>query len=276
MPDPIRIFIGTEPKTELARLVLQHSILRHTDVKVEFVPMIGPKWEYPTEGLQHGTGFSLRRWMIPAYCNWQGWALYLDADMLVFSDIHEIWRCAQYGSAPDCHFWCTHQIDKFSTRAAFQTSVMLINCAAVKNNVNFQLDKILEDMHRDDTVKNYQRWMHGQSGNGSVGVLDTAWNHMCRYHEGKTKLLHYTSVPSQPWYDPEDKLAYPWKLAFQQGINACVIPRSMIDIAITDFGKDERGEPTGLHPYYREFTEARRREQLRKAQIRELKTTTKR
>ena len=59
----VRVFIGTEPKTEIPRKVLECSILRRTEMRVEFTPMIGREWEYSTAGIHVGTGFSLRRWM---------------------------------------------------------------------------------------------------------------------------------------------------------------------------------------------------------------------
>ena len=91
----IRIFIGSEPKTAIAAQVLMHSIETRTRAEVEFTEMVGPAWEYPTKGVTVGTGFSLRRWMIPKAAGWHGYALYLDADQVVFGDVAELWDLVQ-------------------------------------------------------------------------------------------------------------------------------------------------------------------------------------
>ena len=63
----VRVYIGSEPKTEIARKVLQCSINRRTNADVEYVVMMGKEWEYDHSKFHVGTGFSLRRWMIPAH-----------------------------------------------------------------------------------------------------------------------------------------------------------------------------------------------------------------
>ena len=113
--EKVRVFIGTEAKTEIARKVLECSIQRRTETKVECVAMIGREWEYSHEGIPFGTGFSLRRWMIPEYCNWQGRAIYLDADQLMLGDVEELWTMPRrLGSPRTRATWMTHQPDRKS------------------------------------------------------------------------------------------------------------------------------------------------------------------
>lgn len=252
MPERIRIFIGTEPKTEIARLVLQRSIIAKTEADVEFIPMIGHEWSYSTNGFKAGTGFSLRRWMIPAYCKWRGRAIYLDADMLVFSDIREIWEQPDRARNPEI-CWTTYQADKYSPHKPVpQTSVMVIDCAMAKDQMQFQLPWALEYL-KACSQEGYQKLMHGGFLTRKPGVLPTEWNHLMQYEPGRTKLLHYTSVPNQPWYKPDHHLAYPWKAALQNAIAVGMITPETIGCAVEAFGKDGRGEPTGLHPEYQGY-----------------------
>ena len=123
MAEPIRIYLGTEPKTLIAQKVLEHSIRRNTKAAVEITPMVGPDWEYPTEGIKVGTGFSLRRWMIPKACNYQGYAIYLDADQLVFGDVAELLAIHRRQPLPGgVTLSCTYQVDKYSPKVPVSQS----------------------------------------------------------------------------------------------------------------------------------------------------------
>ena len=44
------------------------------------------------------TGFSFSRFRIPQLCNWTGRGIYLDADMLVFTDIARLWQTDMQGT----------------------------------------------------------------------------------------------------------------------------------------------------------------------------------
>ena len=125
---PIRIFVGTEVKTKVPMDVLEYSIKRHTTAEIKLTPMIGPDWEVP-KGLHQGTGFSLRRFMIPHACNYEGLAIYMDADQLVFGDVKELISYAD--KLGDKSVACTYQPDKFSKKPWPQTSVMVIDLSLI-------------------------------------------------------------------------------------------------------------------------------------------------
>lgn len=259
MADNIRVYIGSETKTEIARLVLQHSILRRTKACVTFTPMIGPEWEYSTSGLRFGTGFSLRRWMIPKHCRWKGRAIYLDADQIVLGDIKELWRTGNDlldAVVPKATvIACTEQSNRHSPYPVAQTSVMVVDCARAKSCWLFDVPGVLEHLRAYPDKKTYTRIMQADHVLLSW-PLPPAWNVMGDKVDKDTKLVHYTRVPSQPWYQPEAKLAHLWKVAFQQAVAAGIVTRPMVEAACATFGKDSRGEPTGLHPVYRKHAES--------------------
>ena len=64
MDEIVNIFIGTEPKTEIARKVLEYSIRKNTEVKLNIKNLMGESWTSDSK-LHIGTGFSLLRWSIP-------------------------------------------------------------------------------------------------------------------------------------------------------------------------------------------------------------------
>jgi hypothetical protein len=249
----VRIFLGTEPKTEIARKVLECSILRRTEMAVDFVPMIGKEWEYPTAGIRVGTGFSLRRWMIPAYCNWEGQAIYMDADQLVFSDVWDLWtKPLQTGTLGKNTIWCTYQPDKFSKVSWPQTSVMVIDCARARGQWGFEIDRVLKYLREDPT--GYANFMHGTWLDQKPVKIETAWNHLNVFQEGVTKLLHYTKEPEQPWYRPEHPLARHWILELQVALGCEMVTPEMVKDALAKWNvKDDWRSTNGLHPEYAKF-----------------------
>src|SRR5688500_17656237 len=91
--DPVRVFVGTDRSQALAVKVLEHSIKRHTDLPVEVTPMCDLPIRQPKDPRQgQRTGFSFSRFCIPQLAGYRGRAIYMDADMLVFKDIRELWE----------------------------------------------------------------------------------------------------------------------------------------------------------------------------------------
>jgi len=253
--EKVRIFVGTEPKTEIARKVLECSINRRTNSEVEFIPMIGKEWQYDTTGFQQGTGFSLRRWMIPEYCKWHGRAIYLDSDQLVFSDIWDLWCQPDYNPIPGCAAWMTYQTSKFSEKVPHpNSSVMVIDCQRAQALPYFHLDRVVDFLKNNPSKKSYgdlmfPNWM--KPGPGKIGV---EWNSLNVFTEGKTKLLHYTKEPEQPWYVPDHPFARQWKLEFQIALNLGYITPDEVKDAVSKFGiKEDWRVTNGLHPEYLAF-----------------------
>lgn len=255
MTGPIRIFVGSEPKTEIARLVLEHSIREHTAAAVEFTPMIGRAWEYPTNGLRFGTGFSLRRWMIPAACNWEGRAIYLDADIQAMADVAELWDMPVRYSRRGCSAWTTFQPDAASRKPRPQSSVMVIDCEAAGGQRGWQVDEILRDLRRDASKVNYAGIMHAGWLDPAPMRIPDEWNRLHIFVPGSTKMLHFTKVPDQPMFSPRHPVAAHWQDALKRAIIAGVIPKVLFIAHLNAWGHKlpGRNEPNGLHPSYRAF-----------------------
>ncbi len=102
---PIKIFVGCDPNNcDLEQMmVLDYSIKKHTDHPYEIIWMQlskDPKnfW-YSNPQKNEGwdtetwvTPFSGFRWGIPAFCNYEGKAIYMDGDVIVLSDIADLWN----------------------------------------------------------------------------------------------------------------------------------------------------------------------------------------
>lgn len=103
--DTINIFVGCDPNNcDLEQLmVLEYSIRKHTHhpIKIHWMQLShDPKSPWYSDPAQKkgwntekwATPFSGFRWAIPELCNFTGRAIYMDADVIVLSDISELWQ----------------------------------------------------------------------------------------------------------------------------------------------------------------------------------------
>ena len=99
---PIRIFIGYDPREAVAYSVLAYSINARASVPVSITPLmlsqLGGLYRRERNPLQ-STDFSFSRFLTPHLCGYQGWALFMDCDMLMLDDVARLWalrdeRCA--------------------------------------------------------------------------------------------------------------------------------------------------------------------------------------
>ena len=101
----IKVFVGCDPNNcDLEQMmVLDYSLHKHTTAPVEIVWMQlsrDPKsywYSNPETGegwntTKWATPFSGFRWAIPEYCNFTGRAIYMDADVVILSDLAVLWN----------------------------------------------------------------------------------------------------------------------------------------------------------------------------------------
>lgn len=104
------VYIGADAREEVALNVCSYSLLKNTKTEVDIFELRhrdlrkkGLFWRpwhtHPTEGhlfdgidlKPFSTEFSHTRFLVPALQNYEGWALFMDCDMLWRSDIKELW-----------------------------------------------------------------------------------------------------------------------------------------------------------------------------------------
>jgi lipopolysaccharide biosynthesis glycosyltransferase len=91
----IPIFIGYDSKVKIAYHVLAESILRNSLTPVTISPInlnnlknIYTRKQDPLAS----TEFSFSRFLVPHLMNYNGWAIFMDSDMVMLSDITELWN----------------------------------------------------------------------------------------------------------------------------------------------------------------------------------------
>lgn len=139
----IPIFIGYDSKVKIAYHVLAESILRNSSTPVTISPInlsnlknIYTRKQDPLAS----TEFSFSRFLVPHLMNYNGWAIFMDSDMVMLSDITELWnlRNEDYAIQVCKHDYTPKSKHKFlgNNQTIFAkknwSSLMLMNCSKCK------------------------------------------------------------------------------------------------------------------------------------------------
>ena len=209
MIEPIRVFIGYDPKEAVAYHVCCNSIITRATRPVQIYPLALNLFasEY-TEGHEDGSNeFVYSRFLVPWLCHWSGWAIYLDGDMLVRNDIAELWdrRRGDMGVQVVKHDYKTkHPVKYFGAKNEDYprknwSSMILWNCAYFPNRrltPHYVSQAMGAHLHRFAWLKDEQ-----------IDAVPPTWNHLVgEYeHEPEAKLLHFTvAIPALEGYENQE------------------------------------------------------------------------
>ena len=198
---PVRIFIGTDDTQMLGAKVLEYSVRKHCPLPVVFDTMDRVKAPMPKDAKNRPrTGFSFNRFAIPSLAGYRGRAVYVDADMMVFRNFQELWDLP-FGGATVLYAGSS------DAKRPKQFSVLLLNCAQLKWN----LDEIVLGL--DEGRYDYEKLMKEmciEAPEAVQGNIPPEWNSLEEYSEGKTGLIHYTDMMTQPWVSRKNRNGDLW------------------------------------------------------------------
>lgn len=208
---PFKIFVGYDPKEDIAFQVCRHSILKHTSIPVEIIPIVqsdlrknGLYWR--ERGKLESTEFSFTRFLTPHLANYEGWAMFVDCDFLYLTDIKELRDLVDDKYAIMCvqHDYTPKETTKMD--GAVQTvyprknwsSMVLYNCGHPKNKV---LTPEIVNTQTGAFLHRFQ-WLEDDE----IGAVPFVWNFL----EGHNKVvendpttfpkaIHYTR--GGPWFE---------------------------------------------------------------------------
>lgn len=207
MTDTIRIFIGTDPSQLGAAEVLRQSILETSSRPVQVETMEKVHIPQPKDVRQsQRTGFSFARWAIPELCEFKGRAIYIDADMMVFTDIRELWETPLDGATiaivdgRDTSY-CS---DKAKGNKN-ETSVMVLDC----EKADWTLQSLIDGLDGQYDYKAMMTDLCFLKEDQIRRTLPRRWNAM-DYWDKDVSLLHYTNVPTQPWVTAANPYGHVW------------------------------------------------------------------
>jgi hypothetical protein len=194
--DIVRVFVGFDPREEVAIHVLSGSIWERSSLPVTITPVrlshLEGVFTRARDPLQ-STDFSFTRFLTPWLCNYQGWALFTDCDMLVLDDIAKLWALRDDRYAVMCVKHDHRPKEEVKFLGAVQTkyekknwsSVMLFNCAKctalTPDYVNMASGLELHQF----------KWL---GDDDLIGEIPDAWNHLVGYQDPRKgmSLVHYT------------------------------------------------------------------------------------
>lgn len=227
----LKVFVGYDERQRISFTALQQSIYERASKPVAISPLILHTLPITRRGL---TPFTYSRFLVPWLCDYQGPAIFMDADMLLVSDISEL----EAAISDDVAVSVVRSLEQYE-----QTSFMLFNCAHPENR------KLTPD-YVQTTGENLHGlgWVRPEQ----VGALDPKWNQLVGYQtvDMTQGNLHYTmGVPAFPetsscdgaklWQDTAQLAmsAIPWAQIMGPSVHAIEIDGVKLPRYVWDFEK---------------------------------------
>jgi hypothetical protein len=199
----IRVFIGYDKREDAAFSVLSHSIHRLASEPVSITPVMLSQLRgvyQRGENALASTEFSFSRFLTPWLCGFEGWALFMDNDMLARDDVAKLWRLRDERFAVQVvkHHHVPKEEVKFlgKTQTKYEkknwSSVMLLNCARCKALTPEYVNKASGlELHQF-------KWLEGDQ---LIGEIPHRWNHLVDYdpYDPAAGIVHFTS--GGPYFD---------------------------------------------------------------------------
>ena len=206
----INIFIGYDSKEKAAFSTLTYSILQNSTKPVAITPIAlnNIKDDFVRErNSLSSTEFSFSRFIIPHLMNYQGWAVFMDCDMLMRTDINELWRQRddKYAVQVVKHNYIPKHNKKFlgQTQTAYDkknwSSVMLMNCKKCTQLTPDYVNKASGlELHQF-------KWLESDD---LIGSIDKTWNWLVGEYEynPEAKNIHFTE--GGPWFKDYENVDY--------------------------------------------------------------------
>ena len=198
----INVFIGYDSKEKAAFSTLAYSILKNSTKPVAITPIAlnNLKDDFVRERNNlSSTEFSFSRFIIPHLMNYQGWALFMDCDMLMYSDIAELWRLRddRYAVQVCKHDYTPKEETKFLGQVQTKyekknwSSFMLMNCKKCSQlTPNY--------VNRATGLELHQfKWLESEN---LIGDLPLEWNWLVGEYDYKEDVnsVHFTE--GGPWF----------------------------------------------------------------------------
>jgi len=203
----MKVFVGYDPREDIAYQVCKHSIISkqpNAVVKPLIQKELRDKGWYtrPVDKLA-STEFTFTRFLVPELCNFEGWALFIDCDMILTTDIAELFAqaddryavmCVQHDYKPKLGTKMDGQTQTVYPRKNW-SSAMLINCGH-PSNAKLNMDLVNEPEINGAYLHRFT-WLTDEE----IGPLDHTWNYLVGVYDDikRPKLIHYTE--GGPWFE---------------------------------------------------------------------------
>jgi|TARA_B100001094_G_scaffold332540_1_gene405086 lipopolysaccharide biosynthesis glycosyltransferase len=203
----MKVFVGYDTREDMAYQVCKHSIIaRNKDVDVRPLKqqeLRDAGWYWRDEDKLASTEFTFTRFLVPELANFKGWAVFMDCDMILTTDIAELFAqaddkyavmCVQHDYTPKEGMKMDGQKQTVYPRKNW-SSVMLFNCGHPSNA------RLTQDMVNEKEINGAYLHRFSWLKDSEVGELDHTWNYLVGVYDDieKPKLIHYTE--GGPWFE---------------------------------------------------------------------------
>lgn len=205
--EPLRVFVGYDPREDIAWRVCRQSILARASRPVAVEPISAEALRQAgvhrrKADPKASTAFTYTRFLTPWLAGYRGWALYCDCDMLALSDIARLFALAdgtkaamvvQHDHRPDETVKMDGRVQSVYPRKNW-SSLVLYNAGHPANRA---LTPELVERETGAFLHRFQ-WLDDEL----IGALPESWNWLegwSRPGPGLPDIVHYTR--GGPWFD---------------------------------------------------------------------------
>lgn len=192
----IRLFVGHDPREAVAFDVFTHSVIARSSQPISVTPLALPNLTdcYAERHDDGSNDFIYTRFLVPHLCDYMGWALFADGDMLCRADIARLWQLRDSSKAVQVvkHQYKTKASSKYLGNVNQDyprknwSSVILWNCGHPANN-NLRPEKV---MSQSGAYLHRFSWLPDEL----IGELPVEWNWLVTEYEHNpwASLVHFT------------------------------------------------------------------------------------
>lgn len=191
----IRIFIGYDPREAIVYHACSNSLIRTSTKPISICPLALKNLPVYEETHRDGSNqFIYSRFLVPHLMEYSNWAIFMDGDMIIRSDIAELWNLRDESKAVMCvhHNYKTKANSKYLGTKNVDyprknwSSVVLWNCGHPANRVvtpEFVMRSTGAQLHRFT-------WLE----DSLIGEIPSLWNWLPDEFgpNQEAKLLHWT------------------------------------------------------------------------------------
>lgn len=203
----MKVFIGYDPREDIAYQVCKHSILsKQQDAIIHPLKQQQLRetgwYTRPVDKLA-STEFTFTRFLVPELTGFKGWALFIDCDTILTTDIQHLFDQADDKYAVMCvqHDYTPKQATKMDGKKQTiyprknWSSVMLFNCGHPHNHA------LSADLVNDPKIDGAFLHRFGWLEDHLIGKLDHTWNYLVGVYDDidHPNIIHYTN--GGPWFE---------------------------------------------------------------------------
>lgn len=221
----LRIFLGYDKRESVAYHVCAHSILKRSSIPVSITPLnrdcLRGFFSRP-RGPYDSTDFAISRFLVPFICDFEGFAVFMDGDMLCLGDVAEL---ANYMTLMDKYNYAVRVVkhehvptEETKFLGNIQTKYAKKNWSSVMVFNNSLCTQLTPDYV--EKAPGLELHQFGWAPEHQIGNLPLAWNVLVGTEtDPHPRLLHYTKgTPCFPEYKDQD-FAELWEAEYQDMIS---------------------------------------------------------